>query len=407
METSLNESAPHRLNPFLADLAQAMRSTAETARVETTERCREEAKAYVEQLQARKADDIAAFRAASDADVQSIRERSKAQVDRVRVETEERVSRRRELLAQGLAQYASAVELEVQRVQERVEAFQIELTKFFEQLLEGGEADPTVFANMASRMPGPPDFDLDHETIGEETNRNGANGHSSANGQSVATVAGSLPMASAPQAAPAPVAPAAPSARPAPVVGSFAPEPAPASAAPAVTSAPAPVPAAPPAPVVASAPAPAAPAPAPAPAAAAPVRNVPVAGFDAAAANRAPLLPGTLSGAGAVRGRLYSEWYGEVERLRAIGDEAGAVELLLDIVAGTEAESRAEGGPVAPQAYEELAVIYRSRDDITAEFAILERFARQEKFAHQQHAPGEVGGKLLDRWNTLKKQGKR
>jgi hypothetical protein len=352
MEISLNESAPQRLNPFLADLSQAMRSTAEAAKIESVERCRAEAKAYLDEIQARKADDIGSFRSASEADCASIRERSKAQVDRVRIETEERIARRRELLAQGLAEYTSAVDLEVKRVDERVAAFKEELTRFFEQLLQGGEADPTVFANMASRMPGLPEFDIERDTIGESIS-------SGANGRSAAQFA---PQALAP-------APAAQASAPA-----------------AQASAPA---------AEANAPA-AAPAPAPTPAPAA-----------SSAANRQPLLPGTLSGAGAVRGRLYSEWYGEVERLRAIGDETGAVQLLLDIVAGTEAESRAEGSPVAPRAYEELAVIYRSRDDASAEFAILERFARQERFAPQSRGSGDIAGKLMERFNTLKKQGKR
>ena len=97
-----------------------------------------------------------------------------------------------------------------------------------------------------------------------------------------------------------------------------------------------------------------------------------------------------------LRGRHYSEWHVEVKRLRAMGDEEEAVALLLDMVAATEAESRAEGFGVAPAAYGELAVIYRRRKDAAAETLILERFAKQK------HAPGAMPPKLLERLASLK-----
>lgn len=113
------------------------------------------------------------------------------------------------------------------------------------------------------------------------------------------------------------------------------------------------------------------------------------------------LSPGTLTGAGAVRGRYFPEWYGEVDWLRTTGREADAVALLLDIVYATEAESRAEGGPVAPRAYHELAEIHAAGGDIAAEFAIVERFSRQNR------AQGAVQSQLLARWAFLKKSAKR
>ena len=59
------------------------------------------------------------------------------------------------------------MDLEIQSVQDRVTAFQNEVTSFFDQLLQG--ADPTVFASMASQMPDPPDFvDLDSENLADE-----------------------------------------------------------------------------------------------------------------------------------------------------------------------------------------------------------------------------------------------
>jgi hypothetical protein len=153
---SVNDTAARHPNRFLADLTQAMRSTAETARQATTEQCKGDAKAYVEQLHARSEDEGVQLRKAAEADVTSIRDWSKAEVERIRVETEERISRRRELLDQELQEHSSGVEAEVARVQKRVEAFEGEVSQFFEQLLQ--EADPTVFASMAAQMPDPPTF---------------------------------------------------------------------------------------------------------------------------------------------------------------------------------------------------------------------------------------------------------
>jgi small-conductance mechanosensitive channel len=167
MEISVRESAPNHPNRFLAALTQAMRVTSDSALQASVEQCRADAKTYVEQIQARTDDEVAAMHAAAEADSNTIRERSKADVARVRSETEQRVARRRELLQQELQEYDAAIELEVERVQERVLAFQEEVSHFFDQLLQG--ADPTVFARMATQMPDPPDFmDRDREVLAKE-----------------------------------------------------------------------------------------------------------------------------------------------------------------------------------------------------------------------------------------------
>lgn len=153
----MNETAARHPNRFLADLTQAMRSTAETARQATIEQCQADAKAYTERLHARTDDEAASLRKAAEADVSAIRDWSKAEMERIRVETEQRISRRRELLEQELQEYNSAIELEIERVQSRVATFEGEVASFFEQLLQ--EADPTVFASMAAQMPDPPAFE--------------------------------------------------------------------------------------------------------------------------------------------------------------------------------------------------------------------------------------------------------
>lgn len=156
-EMSVNETAGARHpNRFMADLTQAMRSTAETARQATIEQCQGDAKGYIEQLHSRTDDEAASLRKAAEADVSAIRDWSKAEMERIRVETEQRIARRRELLEQELQEYNAAIELEIERVQKRVSGFEDEVAQFFEQLLQ--EADPTVFASMAAQMPDPPAF---------------------------------------------------------------------------------------------------------------------------------------------------------------------------------------------------------------------------------------------------------
>lgn len=315
-EINVNESAPYRPKPFLADLMLAMRSTAETTRLRAIQECREDARACVEQIQTRTNDEADDLRSAAEASVVTIRESSQAQVERVRAEADELIGRRRERLEQELAEHNSVVELEVQRVQERVAAFQDEMTRFFERLLEN-DVDPTAIAAMASNMPSSPNFDAGLEpraSEAEEPDRREA---------------GQPPAGSASAGAPAQPAVALP------------------------------------------------------------------------ASARAPLAPGRLSGAGAVRGRLVSEWYGEVERLKETGDEDAAVGLLLDMLTGAEAESVADGSYVAIRPYQELVTIYSAHANVEAEYSIFDRFSRQ------RYAPGAASSKLLERKAALKKTLKR
>lgn len=143
-----------RPRQFLAELATAMRSTAETARQATIDECRSNAQAYTEYLQANRESGFLHKDAA--ADITAIRDRSKADIERVREETEQRILRRNEQLEEELQEYTSAVEHEIERVQQSIKSFEGELAQFFDQLLEGG--DPTDFATMAANVPDPPGF---------------------------------------------------------------------------------------------------------------------------------------------------------------------------------------------------------------------------------------------------------
>jgi len=152
----VNDTAAHHPNRFLADLTQAMRSTAETARQAAIEQCEADAKSYSEVLQARTGEGAASLRQAGEADVSAIHDWSAAEMERIRVETEQRIERRRELLEQELREHASSVEVEIARIQKHVADYEAEVASFFERLLN--EADPSVFAGLAAEMPEPPSF---------------------------------------------------------------------------------------------------------------------------------------------------------------------------------------------------------------------------------------------------------
>ena len=153
---SENYRATRRPTQFLADLAQAMRATAETARQATVEQCKSDANAYTEQLRAGTTGEIASLRTAASADNGAIREWSKVEAERIRIEMEERISHRHSQLEEELQEYSSAIEIELQRVGERVQAFEAEVAQFFERLLQG--TDPASFATMASHLPVSPPF---------------------------------------------------------------------------------------------------------------------------------------------------------------------------------------------------------------------------------------------------------
>ena len=152
----MNETAARHPNRFLADLTQAMRSTAETARQTAIEQCEADANSYTEGLQARVDNEGDSLRNAAEADVSAIRDWSKAEMERIRLDTEQQIARRREVLEQDLHAHNSAIELEIDTVRKSVADFERDLAVFFERLLK--ESDPTVVATMAAEMPDPPCF---------------------------------------------------------------------------------------------------------------------------------------------------------------------------------------------------------------------------------------------------------
>jgi hypothetical protein len=153
---SEHEVVGSRQTQFLANLAQAMRTSAEKSSRATVDQCESDAKAYTQHLRARKNGDTSSLHAAADADVEAIGDWSKAESERIGREMEDRISRRKGLLDEELQDYRSAVDIELERVGGRVRAFEAVATQFFERIMVG--TDPATFAAMAAQLPVSPPF---------------------------------------------------------------------------------------------------------------------------------------------------------------------------------------------------------------------------------------------------------
>ena len=89
---------------------------------------------------------------------------------------------------------------------------------------------------------------------------------------------------------------------------------------------------------------------------------------------------------GMLRGRHYTDYLDEVKTLRREGMDSAAATLLAKLVTAAESEAQARGWDVAPWYYAQLAIIFRKRNDLDAEIAILERYAAQPRSSAQTGA---------------------
>jgi hypothetical protein len=156
---SAGSSLTRKPNKFMADLTKAMQAAAESARTDTLERFGAEAKAHIESIHASTADEATTLRKKADDDIAGVREWSKTEIARIREETDERIAHRKTVLEREIETHAAQIEARIERVQQRVAAFEGEMALFFERLL--AEEDPTRFASMAESLPEPPPFDPD------------------------------------------------------------------------------------------------------------------------------------------------------------------------------------------------------------------------------------------------------
>jgi len=153
------DGAPKKPTKFLADLTRAMQAAAESSRASTMEQFQGEAKAHIEEVHARSADEATELRKSADEDIVEIRDWSKAELARIREETDRKITQRKADLDVELEEHAARIEQKIELVQKRVATFEAEMDRFFERLLT--EDDPAEFAAMAENLPEPPPFDFD------------------------------------------------------------------------------------------------------------------------------------------------------------------------------------------------------------------------------------------------------
>lgn len=80
------------------------------------------------------------------------------------------------------------------------------------------------------------------------------------------------------------------------------------------------------------------------------------------------------SDAGLVHGKHYTEWVEAVKSFKRLGELDAAQRLLVKLCDAAEAEAEAEGFPIAPWYFEQLAIVERKRKNYDAEVAILTRY---------------------------------
>jgi len=146
-------ATPRKPSKLIADLAAAMRATAEVAREQSQSQVEAEAKDVVEQFRAQSSTARAALPA--------LRRRHRRDPrlvvggDRAHPqETDRRITNARRPSRRKIAAHGAAIERPRRAGRANRTAYKIEMAEFFERLL--GETDPGRLATMAESMPEPP-----------------------------------------------------------------------------------------------------------------------------------------------------------------------------------------------------------------------------------------------------------
>ncbi|MEW5991985.1 MAG: hypothetical protein AB1736_11660 [Chloroflexota bacterium] len=158
-QAAANPTRPRRENLLVTGLVRAMRDAAMAAREETADRFAAEAKARVETIHARGAEEAAELRKQADAEIVEIRDWSKAEMARIREETEKRIADRKQHLEAEVERHAALVQHRIEQVDAAVGEFERRMEAFFVQLM--AEEDPARLAGLAEDLPEAPSLDLD------------------------------------------------------------------------------------------------------------------------------------------------------------------------------------------------------------------------------------------------------
>ena len=142
---------------FLAELAVAMRSTAEKERERIAGKVSDDAAAHVEKVRARAAIETDELKRLAEEDVQHIEEWSAAEQERIRAEADRKIEDRRASLEEYLKQHDTIIDTEIDGVSAAVRDYNTTLDRYFEELAQSN--DPASIVARAEALPAPPDLD--------------------------------------------------------------------------------------------------------------------------------------------------------------------------------------------------------------------------------------------------------
>jgi hypothetical protein len=142
---------------FLAELALAMRATAEKERERIAGRVADDAAAHVEKVRARAAIETDELKRLAEEDVQHIEEWSSSEMERIRGEADRKIEDRRASLEEYLKQHDSIIDTEIDGVNDAVRDYSSTLDRYFEELSQS--EDPATIVARAEALPPAPDLD--------------------------------------------------------------------------------------------------------------------------------------------------------------------------------------------------------------------------------------------------------
>lgn len=142
---------------FLAELAVAMRSTAEKERERIAGKVSDDAAAHVEKVRARAAIETDELKRLAEEDVQHIEEWSASEQERIRGEADRKIEDRRASLDEYLKQHDTIIDTEIDGVNAAVRDYNTTLDRYFEELAQSN--DPASIVARAEALPAPPDLD--------------------------------------------------------------------------------------------------------------------------------------------------------------------------------------------------------------------------------------------------------
>ena len=142
---------------FLAELALAMRATAEKERERIAARVADDAAAHVEKVRSRAAIETDELKRLAEEDVQHIEEWSTSEMERIRSEANRKIEGRRASLEEYLKQHDSIIDTEIDGVNAAVRDYSSTLDRYFEDLSKS--EDPATIVARAEALPPAPDLD--------------------------------------------------------------------------------------------------------------------------------------------------------------------------------------------------------------------------------------------------------